>query len=234
MTKIWGWDKKPRTMLRYIKLGDIFCFQYDDFTYCFGQIIAKVTFYIAKIYAYTSDKPIISEDIIHNGSRLTELVVLDAYSLFDRKTEGEWRIIGHQENYTTSDAEGIYFAWGIGSGCRKSDIFNNTIDISEEEWKVLPKLAPHGDYNVKSHIVDDIYGKHMSDQELGLFMDYMKHYDTYVWEHRYIWIKAFLYAKYNKMEQAEKVIKDYFRTNEESRKKVIEELRKINANLWKA
>lgn len=26
--KIWGWDKKKRTMLRFIKPGDIFCFQY--------------------------------------------------------------------------------------------------------------------------------------------------------------------------------------------------------------
>ena len=227
MIKIWGWEKKPRTMLRYIKPGDIFCFRYDDYTYCFGQIIAKVMFFIAKIFTYTSDKPVISEDVIRNGSRLTELAVLDAYSLFDRKTEGEWRIIGHQENYTVSDAEGIYFAWGIGSECRKSDIFNNTIEISEEEWKALPMLAPHGDYNIKSQFVDDIYGKHMSDQDLCSFMDYMKQYDTYVWEHRYIWIKAFLYAKYHNMEQAEKLVDDYFRTNEGSRKKVMEELRKM-------
>ena len=33
MIKIWGWEKKPRTMLRYLKIGDIFCFQYDEHTY---------------------------------------------------------------------------------------------------------------------------------------------------------------------------------------------------------
>lgn len=229
MTKIWGWDKKPRTMLRYIKMGDIFCFQYDDYTYCFGQIIAKVIFYIAKIFTYTSDKPIISEDVIQNGSLLTELVVLDAYSLFDRKTQGEWRIIGHQDNYSTSDAEGYYFAWGEGAECRKTDIFDNTIYISEEEGEVLPKLAPHGDYAIKKQIVDYIYEKYMSDQELCVFMNYMKQYDTFAWENRYMWIKAFLYAKYYKMEQSEKVVNDYFRTHEESRKKVIEELRNISS-----
>ncbi|EAN2280869.1 phosphotriesterase, partial [Salmonella enterica] len=25
--KFWGWDKKPRTMLRFVKPGDIFCFK---------------------------------------------------------------------------------------------------------------------------------------------------------------------------------------------------------------
>ena len=62
MIKLWGWDKKPRTMLRYIKLGDIFCFEYDDHTYCFGRIMAKVQFYIVEILDYTSEQPIISED----------------------------------------------------------------------------------------------------------------------------------------------------------------------------
>ena len=26
--KLWNWDKKPRTMQRYLKRGDIFCFVY--------------------------------------------------------------------------------------------------------------------------------------------------------------------------------------------------------------
>ncbi|EAR8131262.1 phosphotriesterase, partial [Salmonella enterica] len=27
--KVWDWDKKLRTMLRFVKLGDIFCFKLD-------------------------------------------------------------------------------------------------------------------------------------------------------------------------------------------------------------
>ncbi len=41
MIKIWGWEKKPRTMLRFLKSGDIFCFKYDDHTYCFGAYHVK-------------------------------------------------------------------------------------------------------------------------------------------------------------------------------------------------
>lgn len=152
MIKLWGWDKKPRTMLRYIKIGDIFCFKYDDHTYCFGRIIAKVQFYIVEIFDYTSENPIISEDTILNAGHLL-VTPLDVYSLFDRKREGEWkrewRIIGHQDNYIPECTEDIWFSWGIGSGCRKSDIFGNTVYISEDEWRALPSLSPEGEYQVK-------------------------------------------------------------------------------------
>ncbi|MFG6368233.1 MAG: immunity 26/phosphotriesterase HocA family protein [Lachnospiraceae bacterium] len=153
MIKIWGWDKKPRTMLRYIKIGDIFCFKFDDHTYCFGRIMAKVIFHIAEIFDYTSDQPIITEKDIRNVKRLIA-IPLDTYSLFDRKTEGAWRIIGHQENYTPEHVEDIWFSWGIGSGCRKSNIFDHTVSISEEEWNALPSLSPSGDYCVKRKIAD--------------------------------------------------------------------------------
>ncbi|PKD39928.1 phosphotriesterase [Methylomonas sp. Kb3] len=37
--KIRGWGAKPRTMLRYIKSGDIFMFQVDDNRYGIGRIL---------------------------------------------------------------------------------------------------------------------------------------------------------------------------------------------------
>lgn len=158
MIKIWGWEKKPRTMLRYIKIGDIFCFKFDAHTYCFGRIMADVTFHIAEIFDYVSEQPVISEDDIRIAGRLT-VIPLDTYSLFDRRTEGEWRIIGHQENYVPENAKGIYFSWGIGSGCCKSDVFGNTFSISEDEWQALPSLSPNGDYDVKQEIADKLKRK---------------------------------------------------------------------------
>lgn len=158
MIKIWGWEKKPRTMLRYIKIGDIFCFRFDDHTYRFGRVMAKVVFHIVEIFDYASDQPVISEDDILGADRLLA-IPLDTYSLFDRRTEGEWRIIGHQDNYTPEHAEDIWFSWGIGSGCRKSDIFDNTVYISEEEWRALPSLSPHGDYFVKRQIENKLKRK---------------------------------------------------------------------------
>ena len=103
---------------------------------------------LVEIFDYASDQPVISEEDIRGASRLIA-IPLDTYSLFDRRTEGEWRIIGHQENYTPEDAENIWFSWGIGSDCKKSNVFDHTVSISEEEWKMLPPLSPSGDYKVK-------------------------------------------------------------------------------------
>jgi len=158
MLKLWGWEKKPRTMLRYIKTGDIFCFRFDDHTYCFGRIMAKVIFHIAEFFDYTSEQPVISEDSIYHAGRLA-VIPLDTYSLFDRRSEGEWRIIGRQENYVPEHAEDIWFSWGIASGCRKSNVFDQTVFISEEEWKTLPSLSPSGDYDVKRELADRLKRK---------------------------------------------------------------------------
>lgn len=157
MIKIWGWEKKPRTMRRYLKIGDIFCFRYDERTYRFGRIMARVIFHIVEIFDYASDQPVITEEDILSAGRLM-VIPLDTYSLFDRKSEGEWRIIGRQEAYTPENAEDIWFSWGIASGCRKSNPLDQTVYISEEEWKSLPPLSPCGDYDVKREIADKLKG----------------------------------------------------------------------------
>ena len=156
MIKIWGWEKKPRTMLRFLKSGDIFCFKYDDHTYYFGRIMSKVIFHIVEIFDYTSDQPIITEkDILRSGRLL--VTPLDTYSLFDRKSEGEWRIIGRQKDYTLpEDAAGFWFSWGDYSAGRKSNPLNQTVSISKEEWTALPPLSPGGDYDLKRKIADKL------------------------------------------------------------------------------
>lgn len=158
MIKIWGWEKKPRTMIRYIKIGDIFCFKFDDHTYRFGRIAAKEIFHIGEILDYVSDRPVITEEDIR-GAEWLVVTPLDTYSLFDRRTEGEWRIIGHQEDYIPKHMEDVWFSWGIASGCRKSDVYGHTVFISEQEWKALPPLSPGGDYNVKHEIMKKLKEK---------------------------------------------------------------------------
>lgn len=59
---LWGWDKKKRTMLRFIKPGDIFCFQYAENTYGFGRVLSRMDIgNIVEIFDFISDQPIISE-----------------------------------------------------------------------------------------------------------------------------------------------------------------------------
>ncbi|EMI5489497.1 immunity 26/phosphotriesterase HocA family protein [Providencia stuartii] len=150
--KFWGWNKKPRTMLRYVKPGDIFCFQLNNEKYGFGRIISKImTGHVAEIFDFFSSSPTITEDNIKKSKRKIEPVVIDTYGLFDRKgyPNSDWRIIGHQNNYTPINVEGVYFTFGIGNSCKKKDIFDNTYSISEEEAKKLPELIPYSDYHIK-------------------------------------------------------------------------------------
>ncbi|MTD29440.1 immunity 26/phosphotriesterase HocA family protein [Erwinia sorbitola] len=151
--KFWGWDKKPRTMLRYIKSGDIFCFQLDDNKYGFGRIIAKITGgHVVELFDYMSTNPKIDENIINSSKRIVSPIVIDTYGLFDRKIhpESDWRIVGHQNDFSPKNVTDIYFSYGIGGFCKKKDIFGNVFSISEDEGKNIPELNPHSDYLVKS------------------------------------------------------------------------------------
>lgn len=129
--KFWGWDKKPRTMLRFVKPGDIFCFKLDEDRYCFGRIITLMTVgHLSELF-----------DIIKKSPRITELEISNAR-----------RIIEHQVNYNPKNLDGIYFALGIGDSCKKKDCYGNDFLISESEWKTLPKLSPKGGFDIKKRL----------------------------------------------------------------------------------
>lgn len=150
--KFWGWDKKPRTMLRYIKPGDIFCFRLDDKRYCFGRIISKIFIgHVAEFFSFTSSIPEVNAECIGSSKRIIAPIVIDSYSLFDKKIEdgSDWRIIGHQNDYMPTNVDNIYFAYGVESSCKKIDVWGNETPISEGESEKLPQLSPKGDFNIK-------------------------------------------------------------------------------------
>ncbi|RNL77185.1 phosphotriesterase [Citrobacter sp. MH181794] len=152
---LWGWDKKPRTMLRFIKPGDIFSFTLDDEKYCFGRIISRFDIGdVAEIFSFISDKPSISVDDIYKSTRLIPPLILNTYSLFDKKREknSDWRIIGNQKNYIPNNVDDIYFTYGVDRWCKKVDIFGNETSISAEEAKNISDLSPNNDYDVKQLI----------------------------------------------------------------------------------
>lgn len=156
-----SWDEKPRTMLRYLKRGDIFCFVYDDNRYCFGRIIEikPKRFCIAEILDYTSETPTIDENTIENAVRIIPPVNLYAYILFDCKTMGgDWRIIGHQEDYFAPDYDELFIGWGLEGDWKKEDLRGNMKKASKEEHdKSLPNISIT-DYTVKERL-KDFYGK---------------------------------------------------------------------------
>jgi len=154
--KFWGWDKKPKTKLRFVKPGDIFCFQLDNKKFSFGRIVSKIiTGHVAEFFDFTSITPNITEGDIDKAKRSIELTVIDTYSLFDKKIEknSDWRIIGHQEKYIPKNVEGVYFSYGVGHSCKKVDVFNKEFFITEQEARKLPELTPLRDIHIKKLIM---------------------------------------------------------------------------------
>ncbi|WP_426575548.1 immunity 26/phosphotriesterase HocA family protein (plasmid) [Xenorhabdus stockiae] len=149
--KFWDWEKKPRTMLRFVKPGDIFCFRLDEEKYCFGRIISKITTgHVAEIFDFTANKPEMTESDI--SERAIPPIVIDTYSLFDKKIEkgSDWRIIGHQYNYVPKNVDDVFFVYGMGNTCKKVDVFDTETNISEKDAENYPRLSPNGDCQIKS------------------------------------------------------------------------------------
>jgi hypothetical protein len=146
---IWNWDRKQRTMLRYIKAGDIFCFQYNERTYCFGRIITRLKIGTpSEIFDYVSSTPVISKDTIINSKRMFHPVNLDVYTLFDRKLMGEWRIIGKDDNYTPVNVEDVFFTFGIAP-CKRIDVFGNETIITKNESDSIQDFGFLNDFHIK-------------------------------------------------------------------------------------
>ncbi|MBJ7223495.1 MULTISPECIES: Imm26 family immunity protein [unclassified Brenneria] len=149
--KKYDWKKKKKTLLRYIKPGDIFFFENTPGEYYFGRIMAKNSLgHFAEIFTPSTNDP---ETItLDTKKRIRDPIVLDSYSLFDRRTEGNWVIIANQEDYIIPTNEPIRFSYGAGPIQTKVDILGNKEQITEEEAKSLPSYSPMGDFDVKEYL----------------------------------------------------------------------------------
>ena len=146
----WDWEKKKRTPLRFIKAGDVFCFQYHKSMYCFGRIISRLDIgCIAEVFDYVSNEPKISEECIDRSKRIIDPVNLDIYTLFDKKMMGDWRIIGHHESFTATNVDNMYFVYGVPNSWTKIDVYGNATPISNMEAENLPKFYVMNDYDIK-------------------------------------------------------------------------------------
>lgn len=141
--ELWGWEKKPKTMLRYIKVGDIICFEVDNTgtSFGYGQLIAYLSIggFVFKAMDIVHSNPNdIAIDEIINSETLGIPCILDVYTTLDKKKyikNGEWRVIGRENNFQiqSKDLENIYFVYGISGSQTKINLLNETNIISDEE-----------------------------------------------------------------------------------------------------
>ena len=142
-------------MRRYIKRGDIFCFRYDEKRYCFGRIIELITVGgLVEIFEFISNNPSIDVETIEKTPRLLPPIIISIYDLFDTKREGDWRIIGHQDDYKASDYDKIYLSFGLNGDWKKKDLYGNVTRISDEEHCNYILCSPNMDNKVKNMLIE--------------------------------------------------------------------------------
>lgn len=146
--KFQAWAKKPKTLLRHIRPGDIFCFSSGAQRYYFGRIMTRNRLgHVAEVFCDYLTLPDASQ--LPGFSRLGDPLILDSYSLFDRKIEGDWRIVGHQADYVAPTDEPFFFTYGVGPSRQRVDIFDREVTVTGEEAKAFPDYSPMGDFDVK-------------------------------------------------------------------------------------
>lgn len=145
--ELWGWEKKPRTMLRHIKVGDIVCFEIDKTgtKFGYGQLISKLKTggFVLKAMNIVHNNP---NDItiyeVLNSDLFGKPCILDAYTAFDKKMtkNGEWRIIGREIEFIANkeDLDSIYFVYGINGYKKRINLLNEEEIISDMEADNYP------------------------------------------------------------------------------------------------
>jgi len=153
--KIHGWDKKPRTMLRYLKVGDIFLFALDESSYAAGRILSRVAIgHGVEFFDLLLLQPEVTIVQIETAKRMGRPVFIDAYCHFDRKVVGDWRIVGHHHDFVPSEERGVYFTYGDPDyQCWKIDLFGNETEITAGEARELPPYTPQLDARVKRWLI---------------------------------------------------------------------------------
>jgi Immunity protein 26 len=151
--KISGWDAKPRTVLRSIRPGDLFLFALGSGRYGVGRILTAVSLgHVAEFFEPVLDQPDVAGFSPDAAVRRGRPLIIDSYSLFDRKLEGDWRIVARQENFVPRDVDDVFFTYGDASNRRRVDVHDRETAIDADEASRLPRYSPNGDWQVRNKL----------------------------------------------------------------------------------
>lgn len=143
---VFGWDNKFRTRMKSIKVGDIFFFALSEQGYVAGRVMTKNSLgHVVEVFDGVVEHPLVKE---LSFKRRGHPIIIDSYSLFDRKAEGDWRIVAHEIGYEPSRDEVIRFVYGVGSDRKLVDVFDNESQLGGDEGG-YPLYSPMGDEDVK-------------------------------------------------------------------------------------
>lgn len=142
-----------KTNRKKIGRGDIFSFLNDN-SYQYGRVFSRSNSgIIAAIYNYKTSDVRLDLKFLDDDFK-THPIILDGYSLFQLKDEGDWGIILKDEKYTIPDSMKKYYF--SNNNKKYIDIFQ-AMNIEGERLSLDPKSDNfiivdnmiYGDYDVK-------------------------------------------------------------------------------------
>ena len=157
--KIFNWEKN-RTLYRYLKNGDLFCFKIADKLFGYGRIIAKNKLgATVGIFDLFTSSPVELFDYKNAGNYpILFKTVLDCHTLFESKLESDWRVIAQDPNYqdpTPSEITSINPALGVAHNADFS--IAQKIDEKEGKQRILERIelreTPRSHYHILSLLI---------------------------------------------------------------------------------
>ena len=157
--KIFNWEKN-KTLYRYIKNGDLFCFKIAERLFGYGRLIAKnklgATVGIFDLFTLSPVEPF---DYKNAGNYpILFKTVLDCHTLFVSKLESDWRIIAQDPDYqdpTPSEITSINPAMELAHNADFS--IEQEIDKEDARQKILKKIelleTPRSHYHILSLLI---------------------------------------------------------------------------------
>ncbi|GEQ86162.1 hypothetical protein ULMS_16700 [Patiriisocius marinistellae] len=134
-----------------LNVGDVFSLRLNEKEIAFGRTLAKVSIgHAVEIFDYFSNSRIDYTKAIKQN-RLMYPQIIDSYSLFKLKDEGEWKIEKHEnEIFVCKDASEIKYAYGDKSNLKTINILGEF--EQQQEGERFPPYSPKGDIQIKKII----------------------------------------------------------------------------------
>lgn len=151
-----GWEKKKRTRLSSLVVGDVFALEVVGGGYAFGRLAAKIfDSFVAEFFDKIKSKPELGVTEYEGMCVAIAPIEIDSYSLFDRKIEGDWRIIGRDAAYAYPDPTGRIFKFGMPPNFKYVNM-NGDFVGAPADFGDIPYLETNGDYRIQELIKECI------------------------------------------------------------------------------
>ena len=132
--------------------GDILSINLDNNEYAFARVLTKVSIgHCIEIFDFIADSQT-QYTKVNFQSRLLSPQIIDSYSIFWLRNEGDWDVESTQKDFLPPKDEASKFKYGDKTNLTLIDIFGNQEAMKENDGNRYPSYSPKGDFQIKKII----------------------------------------------------------------------------------